>query len=77
MTYADTPNSSPAPDAATSESADEAAGVTAPLDVAQRAGEVSLAEEGRRLASQRDDLIAAGADPRDLLVPLTSIEVTR
>lgn len=27
-------------------------------------------EEGRRLASERDDLIAAGVDPADLLVPL-------
>ncbi|HSV40031.1 MAG TPA: helix-turn-helix domain-containing protein [Nocardioidaceae bacterium] len=34
-----TPNSSPAPDAATSAPADETVGVTAPQDVAQRAGE--------------------------------------
>ena len=30
-----------------------------------------LMEEGRRLASRRDDLIAAGADPAELLQPLT------
>jgi len=29
-----------------------------------------LAEQGRRLASKRDDLIAAGVDPSDLLIPL-------
>lgn len=29
-----------------------------------------LAERGRRLASERDDLIAAGVDPGDLDVPL-------
>jgi len=29
-----------------------------------------LTEKGRRLASQRDDLITQGADPADLLVPL-------
>lgn len=33
-----------------------------------------LAERGRRLASQRDDLIAAGVDPAELLVPLHPIE---
>lgn len=27
-------------------------------------------DEGRRLASQRDDLIAQGVDPADLLIPL-------
>jgi hypothetical protein len=27
-------------------------------------------EEGRQLASQREDLIVAGADPADLLIPL-------
>lgn len=30
----------------------------------------SLAEEGRRLASQREDLIAAGVDPTLLALPL-------
>lgn len=30
----------------------------------------ALAEEGRRLASEREDLIAAGADPTTLGVPL-------
>lgn len=30
----------------------------------------SLAEQGRLLASERDDLIAAGADPADLAVPI-------
>lgn len=29
-----------------------------------------LAEEGRRLASERDDLITRGVDPADLLIPL-------
>ena len=29
-----------------------------------------LAEQGRRLASEREDLIAAGADPADLPVPM-------
>lgn len=29
-----------------------------------------LAERGRRLASQRDDLIAAGIDPAELAIPL-------
>lgn len=28
-------------------------------------------EEGRRLASQREDLIAQGVDPADLLIPRT------
>jgi hypothetical protein len=31
---------------------------------------VRLREQGRRLASRREDLIAAGADPADLLIPL-------
>lgn len=30
----------------------------------------SLAEQGRRLASEREDLIARGVDPADLEVPL-------
>jgi len=30
----------------------------------------SLLEQGRRLASERDDLIARGVDPGELLVPL-------
>ena len=30
----------------------------------------ALAEQGRRLASQREDLIVAGANPADLAVPL-------
>jgi hypothetical protein len=29
-----------------------------------------LREEGRRLASRRDDLIAHGVDPADLLIPM-------
>jgi hypothetical protein len=33
-------------------------------------GPLDLAEEGRRLASQRDDLIAEGADPAALDVPV-------
>lgn len=28
------------------------------------------AEEGRRLASEREDLIASGVDPQELLIPL-------
>lgn len=39
-----------------------------PQPVESAAG--GLHEQGRRLASQRDDLIAAGVDPADLLVPL-------
>lgn len=35
-----------------------------------RAQAVLLAEQGRRLASQREDLIAQGVDPADLDVPL-------
>lgn len=33
-----------------------------------------LAEQGRLLASERDDLIAAGVDPSDLAVPLHPTE---
>lgn len=33
-----------------------------------------LAEQGRRLASERDDLIAAGAEPSELAVPLHPTE---
>jgi hypothetical protein len=33
-----------------------------------------LAERGRRLASQRDDLIAAGFDPAELPIPLHPLE---
>lgn len=32
-----------------------------------------LHEQGRDLASQREDLIAAGADPADLPIPLTPV----
>jgi len=35
-----------------------------------------LAEEGRRLASRREDLIAQGVDPNDLEVPLHPVEAT-
>lgn len=35
---------------------------------------VRLRENGRRLASQREDLIAAGVDPAKLAVPLHPIE---
>lgn len=35
---------------------------------------VRLREQGRRLASQREDLIAAGANRAELLVPLHPIE---
>lgn len=31
-------------------------------------------ENGRRLASERDDLIAAGVDPNDLVIPLAPID---
>jgi hypothetical protein len=33
-----------------------------------------IRENGRRLASERDDLIAAGANPNDLLIPLAPID---
>lgn len=33
-----------------------------------------LRENGRRLASERDDLIAAGVDPSELLIPLAPID---
>lgn len=36
-----------------------------------------LARVGRRLASNRDDLIAAGADPADLPIPLIPIQPRR
>lgn len=39
-------------------------------DVTDTADYDALTEEGRRLASQRDDLIAQGVDPADLAVPL-------
>lgn len=35
--------------------------------------EASTVETGRRLASERDDLIAAGADPSELIVPLSPL----
>lgn len=38
------------------------------------AADPSLTEQGRRLASERSDLIAAGADPADLEVPLAGGE---
>lgn len=34
------------------------------------ADQAAMMERGRRLASERDDLIAAGADPAELVVPL-------
>lgn len=34
---------------------------------------VDLMENGRRLASERDDLIAAGVDPTELVVPLAPL----
>lgn len=34
---------------------------------------VELLESGRQLANQRDDLIAAGADPTELAVPLAPV----
>lgn len=36
-----------------------------------------LAEQGRKLASEREDLLAAGADPADLVVPLHPRRVRR
>lgn len=36
----------------------------------RNSGPGPLAEQGRRLASQRDDLIAAGVDPSALAVPI-------
>lgn len=41
-----------------------------PITVLHESGDRSLAEQGRRLASQRDDLIAAGVDPSQLEIPL-------
>ena len=35
---------------------------------------VRLRERGRQLASQREDLIAAGVDPAELLIPLHPLE---
>ena len=35
---------------------------------------VRLREQGRQLASRREDLIAAGVDPAELLVPLHTVE---
>lgn len=37
----------------------------------------TLAEQGRRLTSRRDDLIAAGADPAALLTPVHPDDVRR
>ena len=37
---------------------------------ALESGDPSLAEQGRQLASRRDDLIAAGVDPSRLEIPL-------
>lgn len=34
-----------------------------------------LAEQGRQLASEREDLIAAGADPAELEVPIAPIDM--
>lgn len=39
--------------------------------------EPDLMEEGRRLASQRDDLIAQGIDPAELAIPLAPISAGR
>jgi hypothetical protein len=36
-----------------------------------------IAEEGRRLASQREDLIAQGIDPGELLVPIHPADAER
>ena len=33
-----------------------------------------LLEEGRKLASQRDNLIAQGVDPADLAIPLAPLD---
>lgn len=37
--------------------------------------EVALLEEGRRLASEREGLVAAGVDPAELAVPLAPVPV--
>ena len=37
----------------------------------------SIVERGRRLASQREDFIAAGVDPADLLIPLHPAQPSR
>jgi hypothetical protein len=39
-----------------------------------RARHAALLEEGRRLASDRDDLIARGVDPAELPIPLAPME---
>lgn len=36
-----------------------------------------LTEQGRRLASEREDLIAAGADPQELVIPLAPMKDLR
>lgn len=38
------------------------------------APEVTPMERGRQLASEREDLIAGGVDPKELLIPLAPIE---
>lgn len=35
-----------------------------------------LMENGRRLASERDDLIAAGVDPAELAVPIAPVDLS-
>lgn len=44
------------------------------LSWAALAEEHDLMEEGRRLASEREDLIARGADPTELPIPLAPLD---
>ncbi|GAA4075602.1 hypothetical protein ACFFOS_27520 [Nocardioides kongjuensis] len=45
------------------------------IECADRAEQADLVEEGRRFASEREDLIAQGVDPADLLVPEVPVVV--
>lgn len=40
------------------------------MSIAREFPDPDLVEQGRRYASRRDDLVAHGVDPRDLLVPV-------
>lgn len=51
--------------------ADESAPKLPSIELFSPGGKLDrLREQGRRLASQRDDLIATGADPAELAIPL-------
>lgn len=40
------------------------------IEITARVEKHELGEQGRRLASERDDLIAQGANPADLAIPI-------